>query len=140
MGYSYGLLPGRHDPSTQTYPIALPPLASNSHSGEAVGPTRHLIGFEDDSELFIVTATSHHHQVTQVTLPRSISLNLEAMNDSQAVLRVGSRTNNVFSALDLTTGRLTTSKSDSLRKFASSVGYDDRTSNIQRTAAWKDGH
>jgi len=39
MGYSFGLLPGRHDPSTQSYPIALPPLASNSHSGEAVGPT-----------------------------------------------------------------------------------------------------
>jgi hypothetical protein len=39
MGYSLGLLPGHHDPTTQSYPIAALIPLRELQLGEAVGPT-----------------------------------------------------------------------------------------------------
>jgi hypothetical protein len=43
MGYSLGLLPGHHDPTTQSYPIAALIPLRELQLGEAVGPTPFMI-------------------------------------------------------------------------------------------------
>src|SRR5215510_2456231 len=101
MGYSFGLLPGHHDPTTQRYPIKQLPPAANSHSAKPSVQLRRRersgVGWlikphQADEETRNYPIPPHAFQSrTDVVRSRSVTLATRAMLPTAALVQHAQR-------------------------------------------------